>query len=135
MNRLFPSANLKNSAPTSLAGIGSSSLLGVFNCSYCQGPHAQWARFTLCFASGAVNDKLSFCTPECAAGYNVYRCPQEGSAERFLFLQHAVGREVALPPHYKLLVGVDRMHWLQECRKHLLPVYGTIIGREMRVLN
>ena len=112
--------------------MGSPFLQGKYQCSHCGEPHAQWGRFNL---EGGQN--LSFCTPECAAAYNVFRCGVNGQGERHQQLELACGRRVepAISRKQMTEMRIGRDVWLKHARAHLSPDAWEKIRREMTVVS
>lgn len=108
---------------------GAPFLQGKYPCSHCGEPHAQWGRFTL---EGA----LSFCTPECAAAYNIFQSSTQGQHERHQHLEAQCGRRVEPVISRKQMtqMRIGRDVWLKQARATLSPHDWKCIEREMVVV-
>lgn len=126
--------------------IGSSSLVGYHYCNYCEEPCAQEGRFYILVPNKQQNGfdkKGSFCTPECAAGYNSYLSSVTSSEDhiraRHLLIEREFGRTVrAAPPpkylkRYNKKDGYYRRDWLQNCRHNLSQSAIEAVKKEMIV--
>ena len=107
---------------------GSPFFEGKCVCCHCGGKHAQWGRFTL---DGNVS--LTFCTPECAAAYNISMSGVQGRGERHERLEQMCGRRIEPAPPRQHIKGIDRSVWLPQIRGHLSVAEWEKIQQEMVV--
>jgi len=106
---------------------GSPFFNGKYLCVHCHGTHAQWGRFTL---PGATT--LTFCTPECAAAYNILH---GGDSTQHKELEAQCGRNIHPAPMYSDFKHHGRDVCLARVRAHLTPSDWHCIHKEMIVVT
>jgi hypothetical protein len=98
-----------------------------YNCDWCQEQMAEADRFYILVPNAthsAFERKGSFCTPECAAGFNSNKSINAGNDAvnmRHRLLEQEFGRVVKPAPpanmlaHYNKRTGLTRAQWLPQC--------------------
>lgn len=109
---------------------------GPYSCAHCHQPHAQWGRFVLYrkLENGdwERNQLLSFCCPECAAGFNLHTCTDDDRQDRHVYLEKVHGRKIPAAIARKDMT-VARETWLKFIRRNLMPEEWKLIEKEMRI--
>jgi hypothetical protein len=106
-----------------------STLDPISMCNYCGEPCVERGRFRLPKPSNpkGVGEGLgNFCTPECVAAYNAYRCPantEEERTTRHALLERIHCRRIVPAPPPSVLgnatTALPRAQWLAHCRSAL----------------
>lgn len=127
MERFFPIGGSPKIQETPQKG--DSFLRGPYLCSHCHNQHGQWGRFTL-------NGQLSFCSPECAAGYNAHTCTDEHKMERHEQLEKIHKRRIQPAISYPQMkeTGINRDAWLPYARRNLTIEERALVEREMKMI-
>jgi hypothetical protein len=130
MQRFFE-GNVRDITPRPVPG--SSFYVGMFDCAHCHEPCAQEHRFQVLACDpnsqpGTLVGRGSFCSAECAAGYNKWRSKDPASTEcaaRHTLLEKCHGRTIVPAPPPRTLrfyvgdAGLSRVEWMAMCRARL----------------
>jgi hypothetical protein len=133
MKRFFPNNNNEIPDPEP----GASSLEGPYRCEYCGQSHAQEDRFQIYVPTNdgsKIVGKGTFCLPECAAAYNLYMTTDLKHAEyRHGLIEKQAGRRVFAAPPPRVMRGMERSMWVNECRWGLNEVERRIGEVELTI--